>query len=704
MGPQVLVSTLVAGFAVLAHVVSATWLARRSKARALLAMQGATSGLGAAVVLVGALSRWGPADQMLVFTALEVGLSSIGTLYLLFTIQSWSNAGRNLPGVAKLATFGPLFGCAIVLLSLYLGTADLSPVFGLLPGRWPQVALGFIVAVPSTQFVWVYFRGKSPNELFRELPWILTTGGVALTAAGWMLSSSDGSGLLWLGAHAAFILPWAWAADRAQALRLHPDNAGAASVRALREALFLLDIDGRVDYANPAAIELLGTNPKGVFLSSIAEGGVLTAGDCVLRSADGVLLDTVLSIAPISMGVGKVGTAVSAVDVGELKQALKDTQQAVRARQDFLSVMSHEIRTPMNAVVGLSHLLETTDLKDEQRSWVRTVRQSADALSVMLTDILDLSKIESGAVQLERVPWSPKEVLGSTLTLFEAEVRDKAIRLEHNFLDLPGLVEGDPTRVRQVVVNLLSNAVKFTTEGYVCLRAYWDGNVLCIEVEDTGIGIPNDKLNVLFDAFVQADTSTTRRFGGSGLGLAISKSFAEMMEGTLQVKSVLGQGSTFSFCIPVHVLDQEPERSVDIDERVDLAGLRILVVEDNAVNRMVLRAVLSRLGVVPQEREDGLQGLNAVLESPFDVVIMDLQMPEMDGWESMRQMRKQLGKDCPWLISHSANVQPNDMRKALLAGATEHLPKPAPPVALESALRRACLAIRAAAEAKKDPV
>jgi CheY-like chemotaxis protein len=401
------------------------------------------------------------------------------------------------------------------------------------------------------------------------------------------------------------------------------------------------------------------------------------------------------------MGSGEVGTAVSAVDIRELKQALKDTRQAVRARQDFLSVMSHEIRTPMNAVVGLSHLLETTELGEEQRSWARTIRQSADALSVMLTDILDLSRIESGAVELERVPWSPKEVLSSTLSLFEAEVRDKGIRLEHSFLELPGLVEGDPTRVRQVVLNLLSNAVKFTAQGCVCLRVDWDGKVLCIEVEDTGIGIPHDKLDTLFDAFTQADTSTTRRFGGSGLGLAISKSFADMMQGTLQVRSVLGQGSTFSFCIPLPVLDVEPELSVDIEERVDLAGLRVLVVEDNAVNRMVLRAVLSRLGVVPQERVDGLQGLQAVLESPFDVVIMDLQMPVMDGWEAMRRMRDQLGKDCPWLISHSANVQAEDMRKALLAGATEHLPKPAPPVALESALRRACQAIRAEAQSKK---
>lgn len=423
------------------------------------------------------------------------------------------------------------------------------------------------------------------------------------------------------------------------------------------------------------------------------EDGELKAGSSRLRSAQGEWLDVVLSIAPIHIGNGEVGLAVSATDVRELKRALINAEQAVRARQDFLAVMSHEIRTPMNAVVGLSHLLESTELKVEQRSWVRTMRQSADALSVMLTDILDLSRIEAGAVELECVPWAPREVLSSALSLVEGQVRDKGIRLEHSFVDLPGLVEGDPTRVRQVVLNLLSNAIKFTAQGSVRVRASWEGQHLTIEVQDTGIGIPAEKQASLFDAFVQADTSTTRRFGGSGLGLAISKRFADMMEGTLEVESDPGKGSTFRFRIPLQVIEAEAEQERETQEHVDLGQLRVLVVEDNAVNRMVLRAVLSRLGVVPEEREDGQQGLQAVLDSHYDVVIMDLQMPVMDGWEAMARLCAALGAQAPWLISHSANVQPEDVAKAIRAGAKEHLPKPAPPIALEKALRRAALSI-----------
>jgi signal transduction histidine kinase/ActR/RegA family two-component response regulator len=526
-----------------------------------------------------------------------------------------------------------------------------------------------------------------------ELPWLLASMGVVLSTMIWLLSPNEQLGNVSLWFHAFVVFPWAWTADRAQRLRLHPDNAGAASLRALQEALFLLNSEGEVDYANPAAVEILGMDPKGIALSSMVEDGELKAGSSRLRSAQGEWLDVVLSIAPIHIGNGEVGLAVSATDVGVLKRALVDAEQAVRARQDFLAVMSHEIRTPMNAVVGLSHLLESTELKTEQRSWVCTMRQSADALSVMLTDILDLSRIEAGAVELEQVPWAPREVLMSALSLVEGQVRDKGIQLEHSFVDLPSLVEGDPTRVRQVVLNLLSNAIKFTSEGSVRVRALWQDHHLSIEVQDTGIGIPEGKQGSLFDAFVQADTSTTRRFGGSGLGLAISKRFADMMDGTLEVESAPGQGSTFRFCIPLKVIEAEAEQETEAQEHVDLGQLRVLVVEDNAVNRMVLRAVLARLGVVPDERDDGQQGLQAVLESHYDVVIMDLQMPVMDGWEAMERICAVFGDRAPWLISHSANVQPEDVAKAIRAGAREHLPKPAPPIALEKALRRAALSI-----------
>lgn len=679
--------------AFLAHLVCALWLAKRSEARGLLALQGSMSGLGAAVVLVGSVARFGPPEHQGLFTILEIGLASMGALYFFATVRSWSSGGKGAPPFAWLATLGPLFGALCATAALALDSVGLSPVLGVPAVRWPQVVLACALIGPALGFVPRHFRDLDPNGLFRELPWLVASFAVVFTAVCWVLYPPGVVGSLCLGLHAVLVFPWAWSADRAQRLRLHPDNAGAASVRALQEALLLLNSAGVVDYANPAAVELLGMDPKGVALSSIVEDTALQAGSSRLRRADGEWLDVVLSIAPIHMRRGEVGLAVSATDVRVLKQALSDAEQAVRARQDFLAVMSHEIRTPMNAVVGLSHLLESTELQEEQRSWVRTMRQSADALSAMLTDILDLSRIEAGAVELESVPWAPREVLLSALSLVEGQVRDKGIQLGHNLEDLPALVEGDPTRVRQVVLNLLSNAVKFTSEGAVELVADWDGAHLSIEVRDSGIGISEEQQVGLFDAFVQADTSTTRRFGGSGLGLAISMRFADMMRGTLEVESEPGQGSTFRFRIPLKVIEAQPDQEEEVQEHVDLSQLRVLVVEDNAVNRMVLRAVLSRLGVVPDEREDGLQGLQAVMEAPYDVVIMDLQMPVMDGWEAMERIKATFGDRSPWLISHSANVQPQDVTKALAAGAREHLPKPAPPVALEKALRRAAMAI-----------
>jgi signal transduction histidine kinase/ActR/RegA family two-component response regulator len=676
------------------HLGCAFWLAHRSEARGLLGLQGIMLGLGAAVVLVGTLARWGSAENRLLFTALEVGLASMGAVYFFFTVRIWSAGGKGVPPFALLAILGPLFGTFSATVAAQLDAADLAPLLGVPAMRWPQILLAVTVVFPAIHFLPRHFKGRDPDALVREMPWLLGAVAVLITAVGWVLSPPGNFGNLCLGVHALLVIPWTWSADRAQRLVLHPGNAGAASVRALQDALLLLNSKEVVDYANPAAVRLLGMDPAGVALSSIVEDTQLQSGSARLRGADGGWLDVVLSVSPIHMRDGEVGIAVCATDVRELKQALVDAQQAVRARQDFLAVMSHEIRTPINAVVGLAHLLESTPLQKEQRSWVQTLRQSADALSVLLTDILDISRIEAGAVELEHVAWSPAEVLGATLSLVEAQIRDKGIELHHSFGALPSLVEGDPTRVRQVMLNLLSNAAKFTAKGSVWVRASWEGETLNVEIQDTGIGIPQAKLSGLFEAFVQADASTTRRFGGTGLGLAISKRLVDMMQGSLSVESVLGQGSTFRFCIPLRVLDAVPNLDVSAQEPVDLSQLRVLVVEDNGVNRMVLRAVLARLGVVPQECVNGQQGLKATLESPFDVVIMDLQMPVMDGWEAMRQMRRELGQGCPWLIAHSANVLPEDVRNALAAGAQEHLSKPAPPVALENALRRAFLAMQ----------
>jgi len=349
--------------------------------------------------------------------------------------------------------------------------------------------------------------------------------------------------------------------------------------------------------------------------------------------------------------------------------------------------MSHEIRTPLNGVIGLSRLLEGMAVPAEALEMVRMIRSSGDALLRVINDVLDFSKVEAGKLDLEVAPFHLHRCLEESLWLFRATAKEKGLRLGcHLSPELPVYVAGDDTRLRQVVLNLISNALKFTSSGEVALSAgveRQDETSYCIaiEVRDTGIGIAADQLPRLFSSFNQADASISRRFGGTGLGLAISKRLVELMGGTIAVESKPGEGTRFRFTVPMgHA--QEPAAPRAAPPPVVCAGsqLSVLVAEDNVVNQKVVLMLLKKLGVNADLVADGAQAIEAVLGNRYDLVLMDVQMPEVDGLAATREIRSRLPSDRqPVIFGLTAHATTEYRDICLAAGMNGYLTKPLEP-------------------------
>ncbi len=386
------------------------------------------------------------------------------------------------------------------------------------------------------------------------------------------------------------------------------------------------------------------------------------------------------------------GLILDCRDITQRKKDAEELLRAQKAKEQFLANISHEIRTPINGIAGLATLLSKNPTAEEQITYLNAIKSAADNLKVIINDILDLASTGSGKLKFEKIGFSLKNLLSSLVGAYSVQAKEKGIELSYSLQkDADKILIGDPVRLNQILINLISNAIKFTHIGYIRIRTTLEKAektrvFIRFEVDDTGIGIPNEKLSTIFESFGQADASVTRKYGGTGLGLTIVKQLVELQRGAISVKSKEDEGSSFTVIIPYGIgqpgdLAEISAQAGSTDShRKSLKNLHVLLVEDNDINRLYARSLLKTLDCIVETAENGYVAIEKLKTDQFDVVLMDIQMPVMDGFEATKAIR--LGdppkSEIP-IIALTANATPKDFERCIAAGMNDCVAKPFTP-------------------------
>lgn len=494
--------------------------------------------------------------------------------------------------------------------------------------------------------------------------------------------------------------------------------------------IVITDTQGRIECGNPKFVETtgysveeaVGQNPRVLksgkhppafykaLWDTILDGRVWQ-GEFCNRRKNGELYWEAAAIAPVRSAQGEITHFVAIKEditgekqlASELRNAKDAAEAASHAKSEFLATMSHEIRTPMNSIIGMTDLAIEMASSDTQVGYLSMVKQSSELLLTIINDILDFSKIEAGKIELESVDFSVENTVRNSVEMFSLQVTQKGLKMSCNIApDVPMAVKGDPMRLRQILINLLSNAVKFTDSGEISVEVTnaEDGTVkpvtLLFSVRDTGIGIPEGKKELIFKSFVQADSSTTRKYGGTGLGLTICLKLVELMGGKIQVESSPEKGSRFFFTAGFAygdleiALKREEESLLRLQDTI-VKPLNILLVEDNMFNQLLAVKLIEKQRHAVTVANNGREALELLEKQKFDLVFMDIQMPEMDGYEATRLIRsgssKVIKANIP-IIAMTANAMQGDRERCLEAGMNDYVSKPLRINELVSAINR----------------